>query len=177
MSNSWTKLFPLVLLSGASVFFGATAHGQDERLAGICFGDQAFDERCSCLDSNGNFDPARQYGTNNARLCQNIPDTERERLSGVISIPPIAEIVPPPPPGILPPPPPGILPPPPTIRLARRDNGIGNGIDAAPGHSDVTNGDAADGHDSGGNGPNGAGDGVAANGRPAGENHNKNANK
>jgi hypothetical protein len=56
-----------------------------------------------------------------------------------------------------------------------RNNGIGNGVQAAPGNSDVTNGDRADGNDSS-NGVVGSTSGDARNGRPAGNNGNGNGN-
>ena len=158
MTNNGRSLLSLVLLSGASVLVGAgPGFGQGLDTAGICFTEQGRQNiRCACLDETGTFDPNRRYGQDNARLCANLNDNERAELTepeitGSIT-PPDEVIDPTDPPGVVTPPePPGPIDRPPTS--AQEDNGIGNGIDPAPGRSDVTNGDVADGADSGGPNP------------------------
>jgi len=181
MTKNGRSLLSIVLLSGASVLVGGgPGFGQGLDTGGICFTEQGRqNSRCACLDETGAFDPDRRYGQDNARLCANLNDNERAELTepeitGSIT-PPDEVIDPTDPPGVVTPPePPGPVDRPPTS--AQEDNGIGNGIDPAPGRSDVTNGEVADGADSGGPNPEGSfTDGTAANGRPAGETNNPNA--
>ena len=174
MTNKGRSLFSLVLLSGASVLIsGGPSFSQNFDTAGVCFTEQGRqNSRCACLDETGVFDPERHYGRDNLRLCANLSDNERAELTREPEItgsitPPEEVIDPTEPPGVVDQPPPGRV---------QQDNGIGNGIDPAPGRSDVTNGDVADGADSGGPNPEGSfTDGTAANGRPAGETNNPNA--
>ena len=170
MIKKGRSFFSLVLLSGASVLiFGSPSFSQSPDMQGVCFTDQGRQNGiCACLDETGTFDPGRRYGLDNARLCANLNDNERAELTRE---PEITGSITPPDGVIDPTEPPGVVDQPPV-----HDNGIGNGIDGAPGKSDVTNGDVADGADSGGPNPDGSfTDGTAANGRPAGETNNPNA--
>ena len=149
--------------------YGSPSFSEERGIKGVCFTDQGRQKaECTCLDEAGIFDPERRYGED--QLCASLNEHERAELTsepettGSIT-PPEEPIGPTEPPGQ---PPPGANP--------QQDNGIGNGIDLAPGRSDVTNGDVADGADSGGPNPEGSfTDGTAANGRPAGETNNPNA--
>src|SRR5687767_13068208 len=167
MIEKGRSFFSLVLLSGTSVLISGTpSFSQGPDMQGVCFTDQGRQNgKCACLDETGTFDPGRRYGLDNARLCANLNDNERAELTREPEI--TGSITPP---DIDPTEPPGVVEPP------VHDNGIGNGIDGAPGKSDVTNGDLADGADSGGPNPDGSfTDGTAANGRTAGETNNPNA--
>jgi hypothetical protein len=170
MLKKGRSFFSLVLLSGTSVLiFGNPSFSQSPDMQGVCFTDQGRQNgKCACLDEAGTFDPGRRYGLDNARLCATLNDHERAELTREPEI--TGSITPPD--GVIDPEPPGVVDQP----RVQQDNGIGNGIDAAPGKSDVTNGDVADGADSGGPNPDGSfTDGTAANGRPAGETNNPNA--
>jgi len=170
MINRGKSFFSLVLLAGTSVSIsGSPSFSQGRDMQGVCFTDQGRQNgKCACLDETGAFDPERRYGKDDAGLCATLNDNERAELTRE---PEITGSVTPPEGVIDPIEPPGVVDEPPV-----HDNGIGNGIDGAPGKSDVTNGDVADGADSGGPNPDGSfTDGAAANGRPAGETNNPNA--
>ena len=169
MIKKGRSFFSLVLLSGTSVLiFGSPSFSQGREIQGVCFTDQGRQNgECACLDETGTFDPERRYGKDHTWLCASLNDNERAELTREPEI--TGSITPPD--GVIDPEPPGVVDQPPV-----HDNGIGNGIDGAPGKSDVTNGDVADGADSGGPNPDGSfTDGTAANGRPAGETNNPNA--
>lgn len=146
----------LVLSSASFVFLSSSAYSQT---AGPCFFDvQRAGAPCVCLTE----EQQDVYRLNeSAVLCDpRKGDQQLSRLSPNPANPvnPVDPVDP--------------TDPPPGNRQ-KGNNGIGNGLQDAPGNSDVTNGDAADGDDSGGAGPAGA-DGTAANGDPAGAGNNGN---
>ena len=156
---SYFKIKSLVFASTSLVFLSGSALGQTE---GTCFIDiRQQGSPCVCL-SESEFDAVRPDAA--VVLCE-LPDATERQLSRLNFTDPIDPIDPVDP----------VDPVDPTDPNANRfrNNGIGNGLQDAPGNSDVTNGDAADGEDSGRAGPSRA-NGTAANGDPAGAGNNGN---
>ncbi len=158
--SSYFNVKSLVFASTSLVFLSGSALGQE----GVCFIDiRQQGSPCVCL-SEPEFDAFRPDG--DLVLCE-LPDATDRQLSRLNFTDPVDPIDPVDP----------VDPVDPTDPNANRfrNNGIGNGLQDAPGNSDVTNGDAADGEDSGRGGPAGA-DGTAANGDAAGAGNNGNGN-
>jgi hypothetical protein len=151
------RVISAALLSGACGL-GLSGGALGQSIQGSCYIDyfQA-GQPCVCETEAG-----RQVFTDDAsaQFCPLSDEQDLARLTPGITPPEVT--------------PPEVIPPevPPPQSRQKRNNGIGNGVQAAPGNSDVTNGDAADGADSGRAGPAGAQDGTAANGDPAGAGNN-----
>jgi hypothetical protein len=148
----------VALISACGPFLIGSAPAQTE---GTCYIDY-FREGSPCVCQTG--EGIETMSGEAAKIC--FPDDEDELARVAPNLPP--EITPP-----------EVTPPvvtPPGQTKVKRNNGIGNGVQDAPGNSDITNGDAADGSDSGRDGPAGAQDNTAANGDPADSGNNGNGN-
>ena len=143
MTRNRTRAAVFAILSGASLLaFGSTAQAQGPEIPGICLTDErASTEICACFDESGVFQPNQTLA--NGRFCRDNEEGLDLLITGAIPEPmcegPDCEPCTGPNCG-------GNLDEP-------QNNGIGNGVQTAPGNSGETFGDDADNSNTAGTTP------------------------